>query len=307
MSHFCHFWAFWPLSLMKRLLDGHLPWQFGFKSCPLWPLLAVCHLSSLGDTLFCSMVDFSSMFHGGLSSTVVVSHGDLSSIYGGWSGNLGGHHSSLSAGCWAVCSWGRISASPPPSFLKRNLRHLLVPCVTIHFPCLDPVIEGLEMNSASSTFNVMGSWKESNFYSLLSQTYPGSWNESVYLSFWPNLYLGCVLGSWKESTFVSVALYRLVYHWLGSWNDVPWYTFHRLTHISLIWRVLKGVSKICSWVLCVAASSQLSLFSVVHDPKWLSFPQLYVCNGLEMGSWKELILCSLCPFWYEGLEMGSWK
>ena len=39
----------------------------------------------------------------------------------------GGHHSS-SASCWAVCSWGRISASPPPSFLKQNLRHLLVMC-----------------------------------------------------------------------------------------------------------------------------------------------------------------------------------
>ena len=55
----------------------------------------------------------------------------------------GYHHFSLSTGCWAVCSWGRISSvhlllsvGPPLLFLKKNLRHLLVLC---HFlfslPC----------------------------------------------------------------------------------------------------------------------------------------------------------------------------
>ena len=44
----------------------------------------------------------------------------------------GGHHSSLSISCWAVCGWGRISAGPSP-FLKQNLRHLLVLCHHLFF------------------------------------------------------------------------------------------------------------------------------------------------------------------------------
>ena len=47
----------------------------------------------------------------------------------------GGHCCSLSTGCWALCSWGRISlvsvslpVGPSPSFLKWNLKHLLVLC-----------------------------------------------------------------------------------------------------------------------------------------------------------------------------------
>ena len=82
----------------------------------------------------------------------------------------------------------------------------------------------------------------------------------------------------------------MVLKWPSSMFFLP------LTHIPFIWRVLKGVSN-----SAVKSSS---------DDSWsemTKFSSLYVHNGPEMGSWKELILHSLCPFWYEGLEMGSWK
>ena len=102
---------------MKCSLDGHLPWQFVLGSLPLWPFLAVCCLCSSGGRYVLLHGGLPSMFHDGLSSTVVVSHGDLSSIYVGWSG---GHHFS-STGCWAVCGWGRISAGPPLFFSEMKL------------------------------------------------------------------------------------------------------------------------------------------------------------------------------------------
>ena len=75
--------------------------------------------------------------------------------------------------------------------------------------------------------------------------------------------------------------------------------FSPLTHIPLIWRVLKGVSN--SAAKSSVGCSSGSLFETTK------LSSLYVRIGLEMGSWKELVSCSLCLFWYEGFEWGSWK
>ena len=75
--------------------------------------------------------------------------------------------------------------------------------------------------------------------------------------------------------------------------------FSLLTHIPLIWRVLKGVSN-------SVAKSSVGCFSSSWS-EMTKLSSLYIHKGLEMGSWKELVLCSLCPFWYEGLEWGPWK
>ena len=81
-----------------------------------------------------------------------------------------------------------------------------------------------------------------------------------------------------------------VLKWLSSMSFSP------LTHILFMWRVLK-------WVSGSVAKSSV-------DDSWSEMTKLsslYIHKGLEIGSWKELILHSLCPFRYEGLEMGSWK
>ena len=65
----CFSWGSWKESfgsllgvlasfVMKRLLDGRLPWQFVLGFFPLWLLLAVWCLSIAGDAVFRSMVDF---------------------------------------------------------------------------------------------------------------------------------------------------------------------------------------------------------------------------------------------------------
>ena len=130
MSHLCHFWAFWP----------PLQWN-------------ICWMGICRDSLA------SNLSHSGccLLSVASVAQGTLcfapwwTSLYVPWwtlfyCGSLpwrsllylcgmiwmsGGHHSSLSTGCWAVYIWGRISAGPLSSFLKRNLRHLLVTCCNL--------------------------------------------------------------------------------------------------------------------------------------------------------------------------------
>ena len=82
--------------------------------------------------------------HDGLSSSAL--HGDLSSVHGGLPGLLGGHWGCLSASCLVLYCWGWIflvmqvllivSTSPNLqliSFLKQNLKHLLVPCHNLLF------------------------------------------------------------------------------------------------------------------------------------------------------------------------------
>ena len=62
---------------------------------------------------------------------------------------------------------------------------------------------------------------------------------------------------------------------------------------------------VVSWVLV------LSVWGLERN----SFHTYQICiklagyseESLKMGSWKELVLCSLCPFHYKGLERGSWK
>ena len=126
MSHFCHFWAFWPLSqwnahwigfchdsfalnlsLSGRCLPSHTSVAQGMLCfAPWWTLL----YAPWWTLFYCGSLPWRSLLY----------------LWGMiW---MSGHHSSLSAGCWAVCGLGRISASPPLSFLKWNLRHLLVPC-----------------------------------------------------------------------------------------------------------------------------------------------------------------------------------
>ena len=57
MSHFCHFWAFWPL-LWWNILERGAAMTVWLQ---IFPSLAIAcctsHLCSLGDALFCSMVN----------------------------------------------------------------------------------------------------------------------------------------------------------------------------------------------------------------------------------------------------------
>ena len=85
--------------------------------------------------------------------------------------------------------------------------------------------------------------------------------------------------------------------------------FSLLTRIPFIWRVLKWVFNSVAMSSCGASVDCSS--SWVHSanlwPEKTKLSSLYIGKGLERGCWNELILRSLCPFWYKGLEMGSWK
>ena len=134
MSHFCHFWAFWPLSQWNILYRGcchdSLASNLSLSGCCL-PSLASVAQGTLYFVPWWTLlyVPWWTLFYCGS-----LPWRSLLYLWGMiWT--CGGHHSSLSAGCWAVCSWGRISSvhlllsvGLPLFFLKWNLRHLLVPC-----------------------------------------------------------------------------------------------------------------------------------------------------------------------------------
>ena len=101
--------------------------------------------------------------------------------------------------------------------------------------------------------------------------------------------------------------------WTGVLKWVSTLSFSLLARIPFIWRVLKwvsnsvaksscGVSVDCSscWVCLADLWPEMTKLSSL-----LSVPSIY--EGLERGSWKELILSSLCSFQHEGLERGSWN
>ena len=111
-------------------------WASTVTVCPrVFPSLAIaCHLLPLYRQGCCISLHggLLSMFHGRLPSPWAVSHGDLSSIYVGWSGCLGVTIPLCPAVGLSAAGVGD-SAGPPPSFLKWNLRHLLVMCRNLLF------------------------------------------------------------------------------------------------------------------------------------------------------------------------------
>ena len=257
---------------MKRSLGGGLPSWLSFESFPLWSLLAVCCLCIAGDAVFHSMVDFPlcSMVDFLLSGQSPMEIFPLS-MWVIW----------VSVGCWAVCGWGRYSAGPPPSFLKWNLRHLLVTCRNLLvLPRSNCRRSWNELCRFAVWYLRLGSWNESNFYWPLSQAYP-------------NLYLDCVQGLERSQPLSLLLSTASCTSWVLKWL-LPM-SFSPLTRIPLIWRVLKGVS------ISVAKSSVGCSSGSWSETTKLS--SLYVRKGLELGYWRN----SFCVlFAHFGMRVLKW-
>ena len=122
MSHFCHFWAFWPLLRWNILKGGccheSLASNLSLSGCCLPPLTSVAwgmlYFVPWWTLLY---VPWWTLFYCGS-----LPWRSLLCLWGMiWTS--GGHRSSWSTGCWAVCSWDRISlvhlllsVSPPLCF-----------------------------------------------------------------------------------------------------------------------------------------------------------------------------------------------
>ena len=264
--------------LQPGVLKGVISVTFGF----FWPLSqwnvlkgGCCHdslASNLSLSGWCLPLSLplylrghSILFHGGISS---MFHGGLSSTVVVSHGDL----SSIYGG-WSGC-------------LE----------VTIPF-CLHRLLGCLQLGWDLAGASVALGWSASAFSEMKRETSFSTMSYFIFLA---------LTQSSKVLKWTLLVLYLIswvlkgVKFLLTFFPDLPmvlkWVSlmfFSPLTHIPFIWRVLKGVSN------SVAKSSSDDLWS-----EMTKFSSLYVHNGLEMGSWKELILHSLCPFQYEGLEHG---
>ena len=268
MSHFCHFWAFWPLSQWSILeggcchdilasnlsLSGRcLPSLTSVAQGMLyfvqwWTLLYV----QWWTLFYCGSLPWRSLLcQWGHDLNVWGSPFLLGPPAVGLSMQLGKDHHQC------ICCSSVQSASIFSSEMKLEKSFSTVSYFI--FLALTQLSKVLKWTLLFSIFNIWGLERNQIFtdlsYCVLgsryfsSQTYPWSWKKSVCFCFWPNLCLECVPGSWKESTFVSVALYCLMYHWLGSWNEFPWVFFSLLTHIPIYMKGLERSLKCCSYVL----------------------------------------------------------
>ena len=217
----------------------------------------------------------------------------------------GGHHSSWSTSCWAVCGWGRISSvqsvAPGGSFsvfseMKLETSFSTVShCVFLALTQLSKVLKWTLL----VLYVISGVLKGIKF----SLTFPTMSWEAIFSL--PDLPM--VLKEVCLPLCMTKSLSRMCTGVLKGVNFCLWcsllphvpltgvlkwvsmLSFSQLTRIPFIWRVLKWVSNSMAKSSCGASVNCFLTVESVHDLKW---PFLIIgCLYAMVLKWLEMNLC----------------